>query len=275
MKWLFILLFIPFVSAQVVIQQVLYDPVGSESGGEAVELKNFGDSPVDISGWVIATESSASDATLPDGSVISAGGVFLVADKGWSEKRDDLDWRLADLEEPITLGNSDGSVALFDGESVVDAVAWGVVEELESGLFEGSPASPVASGRVLLRLDDSNDNSVDFVESLADFGAGIGVPVTADVSVSFSAVVISKSLKLAPEGILSVKNNGASSVSVRLFFNDFQFKNNTIPKSAVSLDGSSEFVVEPFSEYKAKVRLRIPSSVVPGTYTSTLRVIVS
>jgi hypothetical protein len=264
-----ILLVIPFVSAQVVINQVLYDPIKTESGGEAVELKNIGSSAVDISGWILMTESSDADATLPS-TVLQPGESFLVSDIGWDVNKDDSGWRSADYEEKITLGNADSGVALIADGDVVDAVGWGDAEE---SLFEGSPAVMVAVGNSLLRIEDSDDNSQDFVESAADFQDGIPVPVTAPITVSAPLIEVSKSLNLAPEGILSIKNNGGSAFQVKLVFNDFRFKNSTIPKSAVSVDGPVEFVVQPLSEHKSRISLKVPPNSVSGTYTSTIRVI--
>ena len=109
-------------SAGVVIQQVLYDPNGTESGGEAVELKNVGSVPIDISGWVLSTDNSASDARIPEGVVLLPNEGFLVADEGWDDLKDDPDWRPANHLEKITLGNSKGFVALRDGDVQVDAV---------------------------------------------------------------------------------------------------------------------------------------------------------
>ncbi len=274
-KILLLLLFVPFVSAEVVINQVLYDPISTESGGEAVELKNEGSSAVDASGWIIKTESSDADATLPDGSIIAPGASFLIADEGWDANKDDKSWRSADHEEKITLGNSDSGIALLSGAEVIDAVGWGDIEGIEGELYEGSPASLVASGMALLRAKDSDDNSKDFTESAPDFMEGIAVPITANVTISLPAIEISKSLHLAPEATLSIKNNGDSPVTIKLVFNDFHYKNNTIPKSAISLDGPLEFIVEAFSEHKSKVSLRIPVNSVPGSYASTLRVITS
>jgi hypothetical protein len=275
MKYAIILLLLaPFVCADVVIQQVLYDPVGTESGGEAVELKNSGNSSVDISGWILATESSDTDATIPENTILGAGEAFLVADEGWDDNKDDSSWRSADYEEKITLGNTDSGIALLANNSVVDAVGWGDEAEIENNLFEGSPALPASPGKSLVRTQDSDDNSDDFIESSADFQDGIAVPITADVTVTVPAIEVSKSLSLAPEGVLSIKNNGDSAVSVKLLFNDFLYKNHTIPKSAVSLDGPSEFTVEANSEHKSKVSLKIPSNVVQGKYISTLRVLI-
>jgi hypothetical protein len=270
-----ILLFAPFVSASVVINQVLYDPVNTESGGEAVELKNAGDSSVDISGWVLATESSATDATVPESTILAPGAAFLIADVGWDENKDDASWRSADYEEKITLGNTDSGVALVVNGSVMDAVGWGDADGMDGTLYEGSPASMVSVGNALLRTKDTDDNSQDFVESAADFQPGIPVPMTINVSITTPVIEVSKSLNLAPEGILSIKNNGAEPVNIKLVFNDFHYKNYTIAKNAVDIDTSKEFTVQPAAEHKSKVSLRIPVGTVPGTYTSTLRVIIS
>ena len=265
----------PLVSANVVINQVLYDPIGTESGGEAVELKNIGSSAVDISGWVIATESSDTDAIVPDNTILSAGDVYLIADENWNSSKDDESWRSADHEERITLGNSDSGVALLANGSVVDAVGWGDAEGIEDNLYEGSPAVLVSPGKTLLRTQDTNDNSEDFVEAVADFQPGIPVPVSADVVISVPSIEVSKSLNLAPEGILSIKNNGDVPVSVKLIFNDLRCKNSTISKSAISLDGPLEFTILAKTEHRSKVSLRIPANAVPGKYASTLRVIIS
>ena len=261
------------VFANVVINQVLYDPVGTESGGEAVELKNDGSSPVDISGWVLATESSETDVTIPDNTILLPGQTFLIADSGWDANKDNPDWKSADYEETMTLGNRDSGAALLSNGSVVDAVGWGDEAGIENSLYEGSPAVSVGAGMALLRVKDTDDNSADFVESPADFEDGIPVAVTANITLSVPVIEISKSLNIVPEGVLSVKNNGASAVNIKLIFNDLYYKNNTIPKSAIETD-ELEFVVQPGEEHESIVRLRIPGNSIPGTYTSTLRVVI-
>jgi len=268
------LLLAQLVQAGVVINQVLYDPVGTESGGEAVELKNSGSSAVDISGWILATESSDKDATIPDNTILQPGAVFLIADEGWDDLKDDSNWKSADYEEKITVGNSDSGIALISGGSVVDAVGWGDEANIENNMYEDSPTLPVPAGKALLRTQDTDDNSEDFVEAVADFQPGIPVPLTANVTISLPSIEISPFLDLNPEATLTIRNNGADSVDIKLVFNDFHYKNHTIPKSAVDFD-DSEFTVDAGEKYEAKIRLEIPIGSVPGTYTSTLRVIIS
>jgi hypothetical protein len=275
MKYLLLmLLLIPAATASIVINQVLYDPIGTESGGEAVELLNNGASAVDISGWVLKTESSDSDATIPAAVVLQPGQTFLVADEGWNANKDDSNWKSADYEEKLTLGNSDSGIALMSNNTIIDAVGWGDEESIEEGLFNGAPAVMVQPGSALLRTSDTNDNSRDFIGAVPDFQNGIPVPITANVTISVPSIEVSKSLNLAPEATLSIKNNGASAINIKLVFNDFHYKNFTIPKNAIEVD-ETEFAIEPFTEHKSIVSLRIPQNVMPGSYTSTLRVVIT
>ncbi|MEM4247266.1 MAG: lamin tail domain-containing protein, partial [Candidatus Woesearchaeota archaeon] len=178
--FLALLAFLNVVQAQVVISQVLYDPVSTESGGEAIEIRNDGGSAVDISKWVIATESSAIDATIPDKTILLPGATFLVADSGWSSSKDNPAWRNADLEETITMANSDSGVALKDSSgNIIDAVGWGNPAEIKQGLFEGAPALPVPAGKALARTQDTNNNANDFTEAEPAFFSGQSVIIIA------------------------------------------------------------------------------------------------
>lgn len=153
----------------VIISEVLYDPVGTETGGEAVELYNPTAGPIDISGYTIRTESSATDATVPDGTTLPAHTFYLIADTGWSTLRDDTNWPEADHEEAITMSNTDAGVALVHPNgTILDAVGWGDPAGIGAGLHEGTPTTIVASGNSIRRTDtniDTDDNNADFTES--------------------------------------------------------------------------------------------------------------
>ena len=151
----------------VVIHQVLYDPLGTETGGEAVELYNDQSTAVDISGWIIKSEGSARDATIPGNTMLFPGDYYLIVDANWTTQRDNPSWRNADHEEAISLYNTDSGVALKNGSIVIDAVSWGVVTDPE--LVEGTSANHTQPGNVLLRTRDTNNNAEDFIEAAADF----------------------------------------------------------------------------------------------------------
>ncbi len=189
-------------SDNIIITQVLYDPAASESGGEAVELHNPTSSAIDISGWVMATETSLADIVFPQGAVVRSGGYYLVADAGWSSGKDSALWPEADYEEAMTLANTDAGIALNNGITAVDAVGWGNAAGIGAGLHEGAPHSGAGSGEGLIRAKkgseyaDTGDNAADFTASVPSFrnsshGNSLGsgeIGVTAIVEGSFPVI---------------------------------------------------------------------------------------
>jgi hypothetical protein len=169
---LFIGIFLIFVgqafASDLVINQVLYDPINTESGGEAIEIYNPTNKTINLEGYYFRTESSEVDVSLPDFN-LKPSQSYLVADADWSEDRDSFDYPLADHEEAISMTNSDAGVALMLNESLIDAIGWGNASNIEEGLFLGTPSASVASGSVLQRVSYLNDNSLDFVEAAVSF----------------------------------------------------------------------------------------------------------
>lgn len=156
-----VILSVNIALGSVVINEVYYDAVGTESGGEFIELYNDG-AAVDISGWLISTEISASDAVIPDGTILGTKQYYLIADAGWEAAKDDSSWPQADLYEALTMANSDSGVALKNGSTIIDAVGWGDSAGIEAGLYEGEPATDVNAGSSLQRNADTGNNIDDF-----------------------------------------------------------------------------------------------------------------
>lgn len=148
----------------VVISEVLYDPLATESGGEFVELYNPTSYDIGIGNWNIATETSLTDATIPENTIIKAYGYYLIADSGWSSNKDNISWPEADYEEALSLSNSNAGVALIKEDAIIDAVGWGSSTDIDEGLFEGTPADGVKAGSSLERESDTDNNAEDFVE---------------------------------------------------------------------------------------------------------------
>ncbi|MBI3033573.1 lamin tail domain-containing protein [Candidatus Woesearchaeota archaeon] len=182
-------------SGSIIIAEVLYDPV-NESGGEAVELYNPTGESVGIGGWLMATESSSADATIPQGTILLPGSYYLIADSGWSFNNPGV---LADYEEALTLANNDAGIALINNGTVIDAVGWGNPLNIGSGLFKGTPAAQVSEGQSLRRLGNgsgfanTNNNSADFIAGVPSFmnsssSAGFGIDVYAVISGSAPSV---------------------------------------------------------------------------------------
>jgi hypothetical protein len=192
-------------TALVEIHQVLYDPLATENGGEAVQLYNNGNEDADISSWIIATEASATDATLPDSSIIPADGYFLIADAGWQTTKDNSSWPDADYEETLNLYNTNSGLALKNANgTIIDALGWGDASQINAGLYEGVPAAQVIEGKVLLRQAHSGNNQADFIETTADFGAGSAdgasqLEINLSVDGAQNATVTIDSVELSPD----------------------------------------------------------------------------
>jgi hypothetical protein len=126
-----------FVSAQVVINEVMYNPQGSDTGREWIELYNEGSSDVTIvagSGKGSWRVGDASNHTLTDPAggtgrgplVIPAGGYMVLA----SDPSEFISGEYAGgsypvIKSSISLNNTGGTVSLIDGSgTVVDSVSY-------------------------------------------------------------------------------------------------------------------------------------------------------
>lgn len=156
------LLFSAPASAQVVVNEVLYDPDGPDTGLEFVEIRNCGRDDVLLTGWVLESGNGAGpgDWTVEwigdDFDVLGPGECMVVGE--------------ADVVPPpdyvtsLDLQNGPDGVRLTDGTAVVDVVGWG--EPLFPEYCEGDPAVDVPSGSSLARSPDCfdhDDNSFDLV----------------------------------------------------------------------------------------------------------------
>lgn len=265
-----ILLLPGIVSASVVIHQVLYDPIGTESGGEAIQLKNMGASPVNISGFVIRTQTSATDAIIADHIILQPESTYLLADVGWSEHKDNPFWPSADDEQAITMRNTDSGVALFNGTQQVDAVGWGI--PTDSLLFEGTAHPPIsAAGMGLIRHADTDDNSQDFIEGELSFSSNR--PGNSQV-VHIEVHVPDTSLTLLS---VDLADNDPQREDIQVL--PFPGKNTSVPisvnvKSALPVEVESFFMGSSLllKEQEAgnfQGQLIIPSILLPGYYDLT------
>ena len=170
------LAFVPVADAEIanhVVISEVYVNAFNDSGSEWIELYNPTNSVINISMWTIGTPTSSKDATIPTGVNISACGFYLIADEGFSTKKDNSSWPNADHEETITLGSSDSWVCLNDSSGTkIDLVGWGS----NAPKYEGTPFTPnPQKGKSLQRRVndtitengygpawDSNNNSADF-----------------------------------------------------------------------------------------------------------------
>lgn len=159
--------FLVLAAEQVIISQVLYDPIVSDTYGEAIELYNPTNSTIEISNYIIKTTSYQIDATIPPNTFIQPNSYFLITDANFNAYKDNESFPDSDYQESITLSNSNSGVALVYNNLTIDAIGWGN----SSPLFESTPAPEIPQGKTLRRLllTDTDNNMADFSESAPIF----------------------------------------------------------------------------------------------------------
>lgn len=172
-----------YIYSKVVISEVQIS--GNNTSDDFIELYNSGDTPVDLSGWIIKKRTRFGTEytviTIPSGKSIPAKGYFL-----WANSNNNFAASIgADVSSTVELDINE-SVALFDNTNTrVDAVAWGNRAQLNP-FVEGSKfgSNPQAGGSIERKANanstsatmgpggsdefagngyDSNNNSTDFV----------------------------------------------------------------------------------------------------------------
>ena len=147
--------------ASLVLNEILYDPDGSDTGREWVEILNTGPWPAPAEGLALEFANGAEPGTWAvvwqgrDTEWIEPGAFFLVG-----ERPDGA------VDSPTRLGLQNGpdALRLVREGFILDLVGWG--EPLDPSLFEGAaPALPARSGESLVRTDglDTDDNRTDFL----------------------------------------------------------------------------------------------------------------
>lgn len=131
--------------ADLVLNEILYDPAGADEGAEFVELWNPDDVARSLSGiaieagdgarpdsWVVIHRGGPADSVPPHAAYVAARSALSGA-----------------------LQNGPDAARLTRDGVVLDRVGWGDLDA--AALFEGAPAPDVASGHSLARREDGRD----------------------------------------------------------------------------------------------------------------------
>lgn len=152
--------------AQLVINEFLADPDGSDGGHEYVELLNTGVEPVDLGGWQLQFANGADGPvwqarwTGSSGRSLDPGSRFLIVDRNWAGSV------AGDAEVALALQNGPDAIRLVRAGLAMDVVGYGALTD--GALMETAPA-PLAVGRATARRPDgadSGNNAADFVTAL-------------------------------------------------------------------------------------------------------------
>jgi hypothetical protein len=162
-----------------IISEAFYDAVGSDTGQSFVEL--YGAPGTDLTGFSVeginGSNGAVTDSVALSG-LIPADGIFVLA----SDLGDGTTLvENPDLIELFDFQNGPDSIVLMLGESVVDALGYGVFDVGEVFAGEGAPAEDPPAGWSLARVFanvDSDDNATDFaaLETPTPGSAAFAVP---------------------------------------------------------------------------------------------------
>lgn len=142
-----------FSTRQVIINEIMADPVGDDTFQEWIELYNPGSEPVNLAGWVIRDCGDQIVRLGGPEAVIDANGYLVV---GMTRDRDDNGGVLVGFEYGVDgfyLPNTIGSVLLYDGEGAQTKL----VDQTRYSRFD--PWDVFFSGRSLERVSPSSDGT--------------------------------------------------------------------------------------------------------------------
>ncbi|MBU0691879.1 lamin tail domain-containing protein [bacterium] len=112
----------------VVINEIMYDDIGTPTDMEWVEIHNTTDSPIDISGWYLTDNNAYPTSTeggieVPASTTIPADGYLVLC----KVALDDIDGEIvcSEFDASWTLGNSGDNLALYtstSGGTLIDGI---------------------------------------------------------------------------------------------------------------------------------------------------------
>ncbi|MCX5800740.1 MAG: lamin tail domain-containing protein [Candidatus Eisenbacteria bacterium] len=151
----------PSAAQDFVINEILYDPEGTDEGLEFVELYNPTEVPLSLKGLALETGNGAKEG---DWSLaIQWESDYYVEAHGYAVIGEDAVSPAPQFVKQLDLQNGPDACRIRRATEIVDLVGWGSHSFPE--YYEGTPCEDVASGISVGRLPDgvdTQDNSADF-----------------------------------------------------------------------------------------------------------------
>lgn len=135
-------------SAQVIITEIMYDLAeGSDSGREWIEVRNVGDTQIDLTAWRLF--ESNSNHKIAGARSLAPGEYAIIADDTAKFRADWPAFSGIIYESAFSLNNDGETIEMRQGTRVVDAVAYesgmggdgtgDSLQRVESSFMPGSP----------------------------------------------------------------------------------------------------------------------------------------
>lgn len=137
------------------ITEVLADPFGAEPSQEFVEIVNIGESPVDISGFMVDDNDDNNGDIIPEGTVLDGGQIALLVATAFSSNGGE-DPAPSNGTLLVRLDGSIGSNGLKNGDAEQVALydtAGNLVSRYDGSV--GPPKEGVSASRLFAELPDA------------------------------------------------------------------------------------------------------------------------
>lgn len=135
--FLFAFFLLPIIlSAEVLINEIMYDLPGADAGREWIEVFNSGIESIDLEGWNLETSANHRPLVLISGSfVLPSGGYALVVQNFEEFSKDHPGFSGTVFRSAFSLKNNFGEVFLKSGDKIIDSISY------NSGLGAGGDGS--------------------------------------------------------------------------------------------------------------------------------------
>ncbi len=223
-----------YVAAQLQIAGVYYDPIQAESGGEAIQLENNGNAPVDLSTVTLTTKQST--YPLPQLTLLPGQG-YLIADTGWDTLRDNLTWPLADYEVSLSLANTDGFVQVDLQNQTLDFLEWNSSFKAKQGFM----LTAAGATEPLFRNSQTSSTDVPTTIHIVNGAPQIGNITMTDDAPQPGIQLLSFSRAISITAAVHDPNGDVLNVSATLFGNTVQLQgtNGTYSGSMIIQPGAA------------------------------------
>ena len=230
---LIFLLITQYICASVVINEVLYNPYGTPSGQQWIELFNASGQTVNLEGWQISVAGQYFHPVLALPRLLIQPGGFVLIGGDYVEGAD----LYADLDLPFSDDHTAG-IRLTSVSGYTDTILYGepntnnLPDDLNDPAHSFAPVTP--QGHSLARIVDgldTNDNANDW------FVSGLPTPGQSNIYLTDLALNdlqidqltdrVSISVRIHNPGVLAVPHNEAS---LRIFLNGEHHSTYLLPE---------------------------------------------
>ncbi|RAJ18122.1 T9SS type A sorting domain-containing protein [Olleya aquimaris] len=201
----------------IIITEVMQNPAaaGNDPNGEFFELYNTTGTAIDIAGWIIKDESSATETHTVSTSVIIPANAYIIIGNGATPNGGlTLDYT---YNNDISLGNGTDGLIIECSGTIIDQVIW------DNGATFPDPtgASMELSVNTLNATD--NDNGANWATAVTPYGSGdLGTPGAVNSNNTLSVDTFNQSnFSVYPNptntGFVTITTTSSDTVNVTVF----------------------------------------------------------